>query len=116
MRKKIFNQHKRDVSFKDQNWLDLERVALVELTSEEAQHPIEAALTPERGGGWRAADAGAQTIRLVFDAPQRIRRIQLMFTENQQPRTQEFSLGWSSDAGESYRELVRQQYNFSPPR
>ncbi len=24
-------------------------------------------------------------------------------------------LRWSSDGGQSYREIVRQQYNFSPP-
>ena len=115
MRKKIVNQHRRDALSNDQNWLDLERLAEVELTSEEAQHPIEAALTSEGSRGWRAAHSGAQTIRVVFDAPQRIRRIQLIFGEDQQPRTQEFVLGWSSDAGGSYRELVRQQFNFSPP-
>jgi hypothetical protein len=29
--------------------------------------------------------------------------------------TQEFVLRWSSDGGHSYREIVRQQWNFSPP-
>jgi hypothetical protein len=93
----------------------LQRFAQVELTTEDAAHPIEAALIPGFGSGWRAAQAGEQTIRLLFDESQRIRRIQLLFYEDQQVRTQEFLLRWSPDAGQSYREIVRQQYNFSPP-
>ena len=38
-----------------------------------------------------------------------------MFHESEQERTQEFVLRWSPDGGQSYREIVRQQYNFSPP-
>ena len=38
-----------------------------------------------------------------------------MFQEDEQERTQEFVLRWSPDGGQSYREIVRQQYNFSPP-
>ena len=61
------------------------------------------------------ASAGEQTIRLLFDELQRVRRIQLLFHEDHQARTQEFVLRWSPDGGQSYREIVRQQYNFSPP-
>jgi hypothetical protein len=110
MRKRPINQ----VSAVDESWLDLQRLAQVELTSEEATHPIEAALMPSAGSGWRAAQAGEQTIRLLFDESQRVRRIQLVFHEDQQARTQEFVLRWSPDGGQSYREIVRQQYNFSP--
>jgi hypothetical protein len=65
--------------------------------------------------GWRAADSGTQTIRLVFDVPQGIRRIWLVFEETLAERTQEFALRWFSDGGHSFREIVRQQWNFSPP-
>jgi hypothetical protein len=51
----------------------------------------------------------------VFDQPQRIERLHLEFHEDQLERTQEFVLRWSSNGGQSYREIVRQQYNFSPP-
>jgi hypothetical protein len=115
MRKRIIDQHLQPVSPVDQSWLDVQRLAQVELTSEEATHPIEAALLPGVGPGWRAAQAGEQTIRLLFDELQRVRRIQLLFHEDQQARTQEFVLRWSPDAGQSYREIVRQQYTFSPP-
>ena len=115
MRKRVINQDLQNASPVDQSWLDLQRLAQVELTSEEATHPIEAALLPIVGLGWRAAQAGEQTIRLLFDELQQVRRIQLLFHEDQQARTQEFVLRWSPDAGQSYREIVRQQYNFSPP-
>jgi hypothetical protein len=113
MRKRIVNQSPQPVSSADQNWLDLEHKALVELSSEDAANPIEGALTP--GAGWRAAQAGEQTIRILFDEPQQIRRIHLRFHEEEHERTQEFVLRWSAEGGQSDREIVRQQYHFSPP-
>jgi hypothetical protein len=111
MRKRLIHP----VSPVDERWLDVQRLAQVELTSEDAAYPIEAALIPSAGSGWQAAQAGEQTIRLLFDEFQRVRRIQLVFQEDQQARTQEFVLRWSPDGGQSYREILRQQYNFSPP-
>jgi hypothetical protein len=115
MRKRIISKSPHIVSPDVSVWLDLQRLAQVELTSEDEAHPIEAALMPGVGSGWQAAQGGEQTIRLVFDEMQRVRRIQLLFQESQQARTQEFVLRWSPDAGRSFREIVRQQYNFSPP-
>jgi hypothetical protein len=97
-----------------QAWLDVDKVALVEVTSEENGYPIESALLDVEGG-WRAANAGAQTIRLIFDEPQKLRRIWLVFEDSENTRMQEFVLRWSSDDGNSFREIVRQQWNFSPP-
>jgi hypothetical protein len=96
-------------------WMDLDREAVVEVTSEEQEHPVEAALVAKETHGWRAADSGAQTIRLIFDQPQKLRRISLVFEETKTERTQEFVLRWSGDGGRSFREIVRQQWNFSPP-
>ena len=115
MRKQIIGNGPRDVSVAEQGWLDLELLAQVEITSEEVDYPIESALIPGTGLGWRAAQPGEQTIRLLFDEPRNLRRIHLMFDECEQERTQEFVLRWSADRGQSYREIVRQQYNFSPP-
>jgi hypothetical protein len=115
MRKRMIDQERQNVVPVEQGWLDLQSMAQVEVTSEDAVNPIEAALVPGAGLGWRAAQAGEQTIRLLFDELRRVRRIQLLFHENQQARTQEFVLRWSPDGGQSYREIVRQQYNFSPP-
>jgi hypothetical protein len=115
MRKRLIGIGPREVSAVEPSWLDLERLAQVEITSEDANHPIESALIPGTGSGWRAAQPGEQTIRLRFDEPLRLKRIRLVFPEDAQERTQEFVLRWSPDGGQSYREIVRQQYNFSPP-
>jgi len=114
MRKRIIASVQKDTLPPDEEWLDLERLAQVEITSEDAAHPIESALLPDRGTGWRAAGPGEQTIRLLFEHPQRLRRIWLQFVEPVTERTQEFVLRWSPDGGQSFREIVRQQWNFSP--
>ena len=67
MRKQTINTGSKDVSQSAAVWLDLERLAQVDITSESAEHPIESALIPDRGSGWRAARPGKQTIRLIFD-------------------------------------------------
>ena len=96
------------------DWLDLEQLAQVEITSEDAEHPIESALIENNDSGWCAGEPGKQTIRLLFDNPQKITRIQLLFEESEHERTQEFVLRWSPSKGDASREIVRQQYNFSP--
>ena len=115
MRKRIIGRGPGEVAAAEPGWMDLEHLAEVEITSEDADHPIESALIPGTSSGWRAAEPGEQTIRLWFDKPLRLKRIQLLFQEGEQERTQEFVLRWSPDGGQSYREIVRQQYNFSPP-
>jgi len=115
MRKRIIDHGPRDVKAEEYDWLDLERLAQVEITSEDVDHPIESAFNPGAGPGWRAAQPREQTIRLLFDEPLGLKRIHLVFQEDEQERTQEFVLRWSPDGGQSYREIVRQQYNFSPP-
>jgi hypothetical protein len=96
----------------DEGWLDLERIATVELTSEDPAHPIESAFANR--GGWRAAKEGRQVIRLGFDKPQALRRIWLRFSETEVGRTQEFVLRSFSWGAQPFREIVRQQWNFSP--
>jgi hypothetical protein len=115
MRKRVIHQEVQAAPADEQGWLDLERLAQAELTSEDPKHPLEAALGMRTGGSWRAQQPGKQTIRLLFDRPHRIRRIQLVFEENDLMRTQEFVLRWSPGGGASWQEIVRQQYNFSPP-
>lgn len=98
----------------DPAWLNVEGLAEVEITSEDADHPIESALLAGSPTGWRAADPGKQTIRLLFTHPQRLHRIWLNFVEPRTERTQEYVLRWSADGGQSFQEIVRQQWNFSP--
>jgi len=94
-------------------WLDLERLARVEVSSEDPAHPVEDALRMGRPAGWRAGASGPQALRLCFDEPQLLQRIRVHFEETQHERRQEFTLRWSTD-GTSFREIVRQQWNFSP--
>ena len=115
MRKRLITPSSQTGTPRDEGWLDLDRLAVVEVTSEEKGYPVESALVAGGTRGWRAADSGTQTIRLIFDQPQRLKRIALVFEETDTSRTQEFVLRWSGDAGRSFREIVRQQWNFSPP-
>ena len=116
MRKLTIEHGPQDTpSGEQRDWLDLERCIQIEVTSEDAAHPIELALVPTGAQGWRAEGAGEQTIRFLFDAPAKLRWVRLVFREDVQGRTQEFVLRWSPDGGRTYREIVRQQYTFSPP-
>jgi len=116
MRKRQIIPTLRSAEPSNQTWLDMDRNVLVEVTSEEKEHPIESALLPDddENCGWRAADPGTQIVRLVFDEPQRLKRIWLVFEDAEHIRTQEFVLRWSRGSGHSFREIVRQQWNFSP--
>ena len=67
------------------------------------------------GGNEHGSASETRTIRLIFDKPQRLTRIALVFEETETERTQEFVLRWSGDGGSSFREIVRQQWKFSPP-
>jgi hypothetical protein len=98
----------------EQEWFDLEEMAKVEVTSEDPSFPVESALVSRKGPGWRAAQRGKQTLRIMFDKPTRLRRIRLEFSETEIARTQEFTLQWAAEPGGPLRELVRQQWSFSP--
>jgi hypothetical protein len=115
MRKRLITPIPQDAPHLDEGWLDLDRAAVVEVISEEKDYPVESAFVSGETRGWRATDSGTQTIRLIFDERQRLKRIALVFEETETKRTQEFVLRWSSDGGHSFREIVRQQWNFSPP-
>ena len=115
MRKHLIAPIAQSAPALNEGWLDLDDAAVVEVTSEEKEYPVESALVSGEMRGWRAADSGTQTIRLVFDEPRRLTSIALVFEETETSRTQEFVLRWSSDGGRSFQEIVRQRWNFSPP-
>jgi hypothetical protein len=94
------------------------KVATVQVTSEQGDHPIDNVFDDNRGPGgsrWIADGPGEQMVTLVFDSPQTIRRIGVEIEEVAVSRTQELSVSVSSDGGRTYRQLVRQEFNFSPP-
>lgn len=114
MRKRIIPRVLNETLSSGPQWLKIEELADVEITSEDPAHAIESALGSDGGPGWRAAGSGHQTIRIIFSAPQRLGRIWLDFLETREERTQEFVLRWSPDGGRSFHEIIRQQWNFSP--
>ncbi len=114
MRKRIISNRSRSQAPDEGDWLDLEQIAEAEITSEDPSYPIENALIGPGSSGWRAADAGEQTIRLVFPAPRRVEKVWLRFAEADLERTQQFVLRWSPDDGKTMNEAVRQQWNFHP--
>ena len=115
MRKRVMSDILEDKSVSTHQWLNVEDLAEVEVSSEDPAHPVEAALIPGASAGWRAGQPGRQTIRLNFDERQMIKHIRLLFEDDEQERTQDFVLRWSPDRGQSFRDVVRQQYNFSAP-
>lgn len=114
MPKRLITPAPETVRSRGEGWLDVDRAAIVEFTSDGEDYPVESAFVAGQSPGWRAAEPGPQTIRLVFDQPQKLKLISLIFEENETARTQEFVLRWSPDGGISYKEIVRQQWNFSP--
>jgi hypothetical protein len=94
------------------SWLDLEKLATVELSSEDPRHPFEHALE-EQGEGWRALSPGPQVIRIRFANPQTVTRMHLHFHEADRERSQEIALFVTTKTA-SRKELVRQQWEFSP--
>ncbi|BFU94130.1 MAG: Carbohydrate-binding protein [Nitrospira sp.] len=114
MRKHFIDQPYSKMALPDPDWLRIEHLADVEVTSEDPTTPVENAFLPDRPSGWRAGVPGRQIIRLVFNRPLTIRRIRLRFAESILHRTQEYTLRWSASGAPSFRDIVRQQWNFSP--
>lgn len=114
MRKRILASTEAAETQSGQHWLDLEQIATVEVSSEDPAFPIESALLSDSGPGWRAAESGEQHIRLIFDQPVDLRRIHFRFDEHERERSQEFTVAWRSAEGHPLKEIVRQQWNFSP--
>jgi XRCC1 N terminal domain len=98
--------------------IQVAKVATVQVSSEQDHHPIDNVFDDRRGPGgsrWIADAPGEQVVILLFDGPQTITRIGVEVEEFAVSRTQELSVSVSSDGGRTYRDLVRQEFNFSPP-
>jgi hypothetical protein len=98
--------------------IDISAGATVLVTSEDPENPVDHAFDTSRGPGgsrWVAGEAGDQALILAFDNPRVIRNVVLEVEELGVARTQELQLAASRDGGRDYRELLRQEYTFSPP-
>lgn len=117
MRKKIVGKETAQTS-PQPGELNIDAIATVLVSSEAEEFPIENAFDNQRGPGasrWVAAEPGEQTLTLAFDTPQRIGQVSLEIEEQEVSRNQELQLSVSHDNEQTYHELLRQEFNFSPP-
>jgi hypothetical protein len=96
------------------NWLDVPAIARIQASSEDPEHSVVRAFSARDSSGWRAADAGLQVISVHFSEPRDLTHIRLVFDDDRDERTQQFTISWSAGRGERHGEVVRQQFNFSP--
>jgi hypothetical protein len=114
MRKQLIGSVSGSSSEPAESWLNVEEIATAEISSEDPRFPIELAFNGKEEDGWRAAEPGQQSVRLVFHKPQDLHRIWLRFSESTVERIQEFSLRWASKVTDRLQDIVRQRWNFSP--
>lgn len=100
------------------NEIDIVGCATVSYSSEDPAHPVEYMLDGHSGpGATRWTSARPETIEHIvmgFDQPQTISRLVYEVEEPARERTQEVRAEVSEDGGRSYRQILVQEYNFSP--
>ena len=117
MRKQVIRPPSSLASQSSRHELDVATVATALVTSETPDFPIDNVFDDHRGPGgtrWTAAEPGEQTLIVAFDLPQLLHGIILEVEEREVERTQELAIALSEDGGRTYRELLRQEYIFSP--
>lgn len=96
---------------------DVPSLATVLVSSEAPGHPVDHLFDASRGPGgsrWLAGAEGEQTLILAFDEPQTLHEVAIEAEESQLSRTQVVCLATSTDGGRTYRDRIRQEFNFSP--
>ena len=98
--------------------IDIACCATVAYSSEDPAHPVENILDGQSGpGGTRWVSARPDTVEHIvveFDQPQAISRLVYEVEETRSERTQEVRVEASDDGGRTYRQILVQEYNFSP--
>jgi hypothetical protein len=96
-----------DFDSDDIQWLDPDVVAEVTLVCDGRR-------TARSRGVWSSDSPGEQMIEMRFHEPMSVSLLRIICSEPQQSRTQEMTVWASLHRGEQHREVVRQQFNFSP--
>jgi hypothetical protein len=116
LRKHILREQTQAPAFQPHE-KDIAAVATVMVTSETPDNPIDNAFDGQHGPGasrWVAGEPGDQTLIVAFDTPEMLRQICVEVEEPDVSRVQELHMAISCDGGATYRDLLRQEYNFSP--
>jgi hypothetical protein len=98
--------------------IDITGCATVAYSSEDPAHPVEHLLDGNSGPGatrWISARPDTTEHVLVeFDQPHAISRLVYEVEEAERERSQEVRVEVSEDAGRTYRQILVQEYTFSP--
>ena len=98
--------------------IDIVGCATIAYSSEDPAHPIEHAFDGRHGPGvtrWISARPDTvERIIVEFDEPQPISRLVYEVEEAVRERTQEVCVEVSENGGRTYRQILIQEYNFSP--
>jgi hypothetical protein len=98
--------------------IDLAGCATIAYSSEDPAYPIEHMLDGRSGPGatrWISARPDAiEHIVVEFDQPQAISRLVYEVEETMRERIQEVRIEVSKDGGRTYRQILVQEYTFSP--
>jgi hypothetical protein len=98
--------------------IDIAGCASVAYSSEDPAHPVEHLFDGHSGPGatrWMSARPDTvEHIVLEFDQPQTIARLVYEVEEATRERTQEIRVEVSEDGGQTYRQILVQEYTFSP--
>src|SRR5437879_3138092 len=98
--------------------LDIASCATIAFTSENPVHPVEHMLDGSSGPGatrWTSARGDTiEQILIEFDKPQILSQLVYEVEEATRERTQEVRVEVSEDGGRAYRQILVQEYNFSP--
>jgi F5/8 type C domain-containing protein len=98
--------------------IDIANCATIAYSSENPAHPVEHLLDGHGGTGatrWISARSDVtEQIVVEFDEPQTISRLVYEVEETMRERTQEVRVEVSGDEGRTYRQVLVQEYTFSP--
>jgi hypothetical protein len=98
--------------------IDIAGCATIAYSSEDPAHPVENLLDGLSGpGGTRWISARPDTVEHIvveFDQPRTISQLVYEVEETMRERTQEVRVEASDDGGRMYRQILVQEYNFSP--
>lgn len=98
--------------------IDIARHAVLAYSSDDPDHPIENLIDGHYGRGstfWAGAKPNTtERIVVEFDRPQSVSCMIYEVEESSCERTQEVRVEVSSDGGRTYRQVLVQEYTFSP--